>query len=275
MIISTATLRGDGRKNQDTIVVSERAIAVLDGASAWYPQEPGRDGGWYSNGLGSRMMSSLDADRPLADVVYDAIADMRDTFDLTPGTAPECTVTIARWDAEKVEIYVLCDSPAVVFRHEGDPVVILDDRLQGAGQEARKAYRDYLRAGNGYGPDLRPMLAKLQEDEFTQQNREGGYWVAEASPEAAHQAMTVTYPLDQVDAVALLSDGAAAGIEEYGAPANWSQARERLLSDPAGFIADVHQVEDTDPTGQRWPRAKCHDDKAIAVVRPFIAQLPN
>ncbi len=30
MIVSTATLRGDGRKNQDAIVVSDRAAAVLD-----------------------------------------------------------------------------------------------------------------------------------------------------------------------------------------------------------------------------------------------------
>ncbi|GAB3264005.1 hypothetical protein [Kineosporia babensis] len=271
MLVSTATLRGDGLRNQDSVVVTDRAAAVLDGASAWYPQAPGRDGGWYAENLGARLMNSLDEERPLADIVHDAIEDMCRTFGLEPGQSPESTVTIARWDAQHVEVYVLCDSPAVIFSPEADPVILLDERLQCAAVQARTIYRDYLRAGHGYGPELKPMLARLQEDERRERNREGGHWVAGAVPAAAHHALTAEYPLDQVAAVLLLSDGASAGVDEYGSPADWATARQSAITSPAQFIADVHRVEDSDPNGQRWPRAKCHDDKTIAVIQPLTA----
>ncbi len=178
-------------------------------------------------------MTTLDDDRALADIVHDAIADMCSTFDLKPGAAPESTLTIARWDDRNVEVFALCDSPAVIYGTAGNPTIVLDDRLQSAGTEARATYRAHLRAGHGYGPELRPLLAKLQEDEFKHQNREGGYWVAEASPEAAHHAYTARFELDQVEAILLLSDGAAAGVDDYGQPSTWREAGSFAVSDPA------------------------------------------
>jgi hypothetical protein len=37
-------------------------------------------------------------------------------------------------------------------------------------------------------------------------------------------------------------------------------------TDPAELVDLVHQVELSDPNASRWPRTKCHDDKALAVI---------
>lgn len=270
MSVTTATLRGDGRANHDTVVVSDRAVAVLDGASGWLPlQEPGRDGGWIARTLGGLLLPVLDQDRPLTELLRQALTDVTNTYDLHPGTAPETTITIARWDAEHLEILALCDSPAVVFGPQPDPVEILDDRLQAVGGEARMRARDHLRAGHGYDPQHRELLAEIQRQELAGQNSDDGYWVAEADPEAANHAYTATYPLEEIEAVLLLTDGAAAGVDEYAHPRTWREALPQVRNSPAAFLEDLHTTEDTDPDGRRWPRAKCHDDKTLALIEPF------
>lgn len=268
MTTVTATLQGDGRTNQDHIVLTEHAVVVLDGATSWLPQDPDHDGGWYARTLGAELAAHLgDADRPLASILGKAIARVRDRFDLSAGTSPEAAVAMARWTTETLEILVLSDSPAVLFPARREPIVIRDDRLQPVGARARQAYREHLRAGHGYGPELRRLIAHVQEEERRQRNRPGGYWIAEADPAAAAHALTVRYPMTHVDALVLLTDGASAAVDDYRQPATWQQVRELLdASDPDGFLAAIHALEDTDPNGQRWPRSKCHDDKTIAYL---------
>jgi hypothetical protein len=154
--VETATLRGDGRSNQDTVIVTDRAVAVLDGATSWSAPNggpvPDRDGGWYSRTLAAALLPRLDGDDALGDVVGAAIAHLRDTHGLSAGRGPESTVTIVRWDTT---------------------------------------------------------------------------------------------------------------------PATWDDAVDQLdRLGPAGFLAAVDAVEESDPDARRWPRAKRHDDKTIAVLRP-------
>jgi hypothetical protein len=260
-------MRGAGRANQDAVIVSDRAVAVLDGATSWLPQAPDRDGGWYARHLAALLLPTLDIDRPLADLLADAIGQLATTYDLTDDKGPESTVTIARWNTDSLELLVLGDSPGVVELVDEPPTYLLDDRLQPVGAQARAAYREHLRSGHGYGPDLDELLAQLQRDELAGRNTPGGYWIAAGNPTAAHQCLTRSWPLTTVRSVTLLSDGAAAGVDEYSQPADWTQALADLhRHGPAKFIAEVHATENSDPDGHRWPRAKRHDDKTLAIA---------
>jgi hypothetical protein len=272
--VETATVRGDGRRNQDTVIVTDRAVAVLDGATSWSSRDgdvvPDRDGGWYSRTLAAELLPRLDGDEALVDVVGAAISRLRDNHGLTPGRGPESTVTIARWDCASVELYALGDSPVVVVPREGSAAELLDDRLQSVAARERAAYRDRLRAGTGHDDEFWRLVARLQEAEFTGQNRPGGYWIATADPDAANQALTSRHALADVRAVIVLSDGAATGVDDYASPDAWDDAVDQLdRLGPTAFLIAVHAVEDSDPDARRWPRAKCHDDKTIAVLRPW------
>jgi hypothetical protein len=180
-------------------------------------------------------------------------------------------VTIARWDADSMELLALGDSPAVAYLagREQEPTVLLDDRLEPIGAPLRQKYRQYLRDGHGYDDEFSALLAELQRAELAQRNRPGGYWSAEADPAAAAQSLTRRYDLDDVQAVLLLTDGASAAVDTYGRPATWRQVLHDVQKHGAATVLDhVHELEDSDPRGRRWPRSKAHDDKTLAFMRP-------
>jgi hypothetical protein len=161
--VVTATLAGNIRTNQDHAVVTPRAVAVLDGAMSWLPQDPARDGGWYARTLGAALTVRLEDDSwDLAEIVGDAIEELRDRYALVPGDSPTSTVTIVRGDSDAVEIYTPGDSPAVVFGPAVDPVLVYYSRLEPVGDEHRRRYRAYLAAGHGYDGELSEMIANCR-----------------------------------------------------------------------------------------------------------------
>jgi hypothetical protein len=112
------------------------------------------------------------------------------------------------------------------------------------------------------------LLADLQAAQRLARNHPEGYRIAECDPGAAFQAISRTLPIDQVQALLLLTDGAAAGVTTYGAPSTWPElVRQVASAGPGQVLDDLHRLEETDPTGQRWPRAKPHDDKTAILVR--------
>jgi len=266
--VTTATLAGGPGRNQDHAVVTDHAVAVLDGATSWLPQDPDRDGGWYARALGAELSGLLTDDvRPPAEIVAEGIGAVRDRYRLTPPECPSSTVTVARWVGGALDLYTLGDSPAVVFLTGSDPVTVFDDQLERVGARERAAYREHLRGGAGYDAELAGLVAELQRAERAVRNRDGGYWIAGSDPAAAAHGVTAGYPLDQVEAVLLASDGIAADVTEYGRN-TWADALHLLThADPADYLRSVHSAEEADHNGTWWPRPKRHDDKTVALVR--------
>jgi hypothetical protein len=64
-----------------------------------------------------------------------------------------------------------------------------------------------------------------------------------------------------------MTDGVSKGVERYGIPPDWPTAIKLATDDPARLVDAVHDAEATDPLGERWPRSKRHDDKAVVVLR--------
>lgn len=264
--VTTATRSGNGRTNQDHAIVTDHAMAVLDGATSWLPQPPGRDGGWYARVLGAALTARLDDDHVrLPAIVADAIDEVRQRYGLRDEDCPTSTVAIARWTPDTVQMYVLGDSPAVAFSVDGDVHELYDARLDDVGRAERTGYRAHLSDGHGYDQRLAELVAELQLAERRRRNREGGYWIAGADPAAAEHGVTIEHPRDELDAVVLASDGASCAVHEY-ALHTWSTLRAALRDGPPARLLDsVHDAEDQDPDGVRWPRAKRHDDKTLTV----------
>jgi hypothetical protein len=266
--ITAATLASGVRGNQDHVVITDHAVAVLDGATSWLPQNPRRDGGWYSRQLGAELTTHLtDDSQPLAALVANTIESVRDRFGLMPGDCPTSTVTALRWSSDSAEVYTLGDSPAVIYPTNSSPRVIYDDRLESVGSAERTAYREHLRSGRGYDAELRQMIANLQLEERRQRNCSQGYWIAENNPLAASHGVTADLPIGNVAAALLLSDGASAAVTDYGLY-TWASLAETLFA--LGMDATlrlIHEAEAMDSDGVRWPRAKRHDDKTVVSVR--------
>lgn len=244
-------------------MLRDGAVAVLDGASAPDPAE--RDGGWYAEQLARELAARLDDRRlDLTTVLADAIAAVTSEFRLVPGSSPSSTVTLLRWDADRVDGLVLGDSPLVIFAGDTAEEVV-DERLNRVAPQQRVAYHDRLARGGGYDEAHRELLRALVGEQRRHRNRADGYWIAEATPLAAGQALTRSWPRAAVTTALLATDGVSRGIGR--AVPDWTAAL-RLVRDggPEALLDAVRAPERADPDGRHWPRSKPYDDQALIVV---------
>ncbi|MFK0154322.1 hypothetical protein ACIQVK_19885 [Streptomyces sp. NPDC090493] len=271
--MTTGELAGAGRPSEDRIVRVPGAVIVLDGVSTVTDEEP--RGGWYAETLGNRVASLLAA-APGADlrqVLEQAIGWITGAHGLVPGASPAATVAIVRRHGEQVDALVLADTPVIARTIGGAVDAVRDDRLARlvAGLPERAEYQSRLKAGHGFqAPEHRALLQKLRAHQLRHINNgaSGGYWVAEAVPEAARHAVVRSWPVAELADILVMTDGVSAAVEEYGMYATWDDLARACLTDgPDKVVRAIHDTEAADPDGHRWPRYKQADDKAFAFLR--------
>ena len=257
--LATAERPGGHGPSEDRIVVVGRTVVVIDGATQAVPLT--RSGGWLADRLGRALAVRLEhtQSQALASVLHDAIAEVVAEHGLVRGEAPSATVSIVRFGPAEVDVLVLCDSPVMVATVDGRIEPVRDDRIDDAVASVE------LPPGRRDLSDQRWRAAV--EAVETRRNRPGGFWCVSASPEAAWEAVNRSFPVGEVRAVALMTDGVSVGVDRYRTPPDWNEAIELALDDPEALVNLVHATEEGDPDAQRWRRSKRHDDKAIAVAR--------
>lgn len=248
--------------SEDKIFVTSNAVIVLDGASAFRPVPVSAS--VYAAELGRRLRQGLE-ERPAADLaglLADAISGTAGDLGLVTGDSPSSTVAIVRQCDDRVDSLVLGDT-AIVFPDS----VISDDRIDELDLAERHRYRERLTAGHGYDDAHKALLRELQNHQVLYRNKPGGYWIAEADPTAAEHAITAVRTAHEAPWAVLATDGAFNTITHLSL-GHWHQIASY---DEAALTSLLHQAQqweaDVDPDGQAFPRAKCHDDKAIAAVR--------
>ena len=260
MKVSTAQLP-DASHSLDRVFVFDDTVVILDGASAFAPVAVST--AEYVDLLGRHLQRSLSSG-PRVDLRTALHAGIRQTareLELMPGESPSSTVAIVRRSERHVEALVLGD----ILLAMSDEV-ITDDRLQSVAVPAQIAYKDRLIRGSGFDTAHREMLADLQSQQRRARNRPGGYWVAEADPDAAAQALVKTRLLSVTRWAVLATDGAYVTMQHLGlfnAPALTSASGPELLE----LLRRCESWEATeDPDAVDLPRAKRHDDKTLAVM---------
>jgi hypothetical protein len=250
----------------DRVIVTPRAVMVLDGASAFGPAAVSPAA--YAGRLGAELASAIAASpaAPLPQILATAIGATASALDLQDDHGPSSTVTIARLNGGNADLLVLGDS-YIAYRSAGVAAVLTDDRLGRLGLPESRRYRDRLAAGSGYDAVHVATLRDLQIGQRARRNAQGGYWIASANPEAAAHAITCTVPVALLEWIVLATDGAIdtarhLGLDDWQAIADSDQAALSALLQRCH-----HWEENDDPNGWQLPRAKRHDDKAIATVR--------
>jgi hypothetical protein len=269
--VRTADRPGRNRPTEDRIFLTDNAVILLDGASQ--PDASDLDGGWYADTLGRALRYSLTA-QPTGDMsalLADAIEAVAAENRLVAGNGPSATVSIVRWNDRDIDVLVLGDSPVVAATRDKEIWQVTDDRLKQVGRDERRLLTEI----DGFAASNPGRWRELVLAERALRNRPEGYWIAEAVPEAAAHARRACWAREKVTAILVMSDGVAAGVKRYGIPPDWPAALTMAISDPARLVDLVHDTEASDPEGERWPRSKQHDDKALAVVEMRYAKAPE
>lgn len=261
MHVATAMLP-DANSSQDRIFKTQNAVIILDGASAFVPVEVTPP--TYVDTLGRFLVDGLATDPqiPLTDLLAQAIEGTASVLDLCPGISPSSTVAIAREDGDGLDLLVLGDSQ-IATPHG----IYVDDRISRFAQSYRAKYRARLAAGSGYDETHRELLMALQEEQSRHRNIDSGYWIAEATPSAAHHAITLRADLGMTPWLVLATDGVHRPMKYLGLD-DWrsvSRLESRQLLDLLGTLESWEAG--ADPNGAKLTRAKRHDDKAVAAVR--------
>jgi len=224
-----------GWPNEDFAAVAPGVAVLLDGATQ-VPSDA--DSGclhgvaWYARSLGTVLLAEILAGpgAPLADSLAAAIAQVRALH------ADTCDLASPRTPCATV----------TALRHGGDGIEYL-------------ALSDSTVAAD-LADGREPLI-------ITDERRAGRYRVAAASPEAAGNSLTGTFPLAGLRGVALLSDGAARQVDLYGL-ISWPAAVALLReAGPAELIRQVRAAEASDSDCSRWPRQKAADDATAVYWR--------
>lgn len=272
MLVHTAQLAG-GDNNADRVFVTDHAVIVLDGATAFEPVDV--DPGTYAETLGSIIADQLDRgpDVDLTHAVAEAIRNTTAKLHLDGGASPSSTVAILRAGPGSTDLYVLGDSP-IYYGTGRTTHRFADDRLAALPLAERTQYVEALRSGAGYDDQHRATLADLQRAQRGYRNRAGGYWIAETDPTAAGHGLTATVPADRIAWAVLATDGAADPINHHGWP-EWPDVAQLDHETLTRLLQQLHEWESNeDPEGGLMPRAKRHDDKTLATI-PTVPRLAN
>lgn len=245
--------------------MTANAVVVLDGASAIEPASV--PPGVYADHLGAAIVAALAADpgAALTGVLAEAIEAAAGELSLAGDACPSSTVAMARVTGGRADLLVLGDS--FIFYDTGTGTCVLtDDRLAAMCLPERRCYRERLAAGNGYDDTHRESLRALQREQRKHRNRPGGYWIAEADPTAARQALTLSVPVAAMNWAVLATDGTVNTARHLGLD-DWPALARTGPAALARFLGLLHGWEEHgDPGGQDFPRAKRHDDKTIVSV---------
>lgn len=128
--------------------------------------------------------------------------------------------------------------------------------------------RDQMLVPNGADTaEQRDRIRQYTPEKYQHINQPGGYWIAAVDPQAAFEAVHGEVPVrgpERLRRAALLTDGAACAVEDYGL-LGWSGLLDLVTTTgPAELLRQVRAVEQTDPNGVAHVRYKRHDDATVA-----------
>ncbi|SFD79844.1 hypothetical protein [Streptomyces aidingensis] len=269
LVITTGELPGTAQPRKDSIFRTRGTVIVLDADAAACPEQ--QRGSWYIQVLGVRLRSALEADSgaSLRTVVERAIAAVAQRHRLVPGAAPAAAVAIVRALHGRVEALALGNAPIVAVARTGAVHQLRDDRLERllTGRLEHIGLYARLRTGAGFtSPKHRELLDQLRDHQLRHLNKDGGYWAAEAAPDAARHALVHSWPAAEIEQVLVMNHAVAAAVEDYRLFASWHHlARTCRERGPQYVVRMIHTAETAeDPHGIRWPRYEPAGDKTLA-----------
>jgi Protein phosphatase 2C len=253
-----------GWPNEDFVGAVPGAVVLLDGAGI-----PGTESicghgvAWYTHRLGGALLGRLSRDDGqdlaacLAIAIEEIAADHRSTCDISNPSSPQATVAVIRAAADQLDYLLLADCFVVLDRVSGEPLVITDEREV----NARRICSAPL-AGLASGtPEYERAWDSCIEALQARRNQPGGYWIAKDDPRAAEEAVTGSRPLEDLDSIALLSNGASRIVNPYGL-SDWPGLIKLLrATGPAEVIRRVRHAESG---GSEGPNALVPDDSTVA-----------
>ena len=207
---------------------------------------------WFSHTAGAKLCEALEDGMPPEQALARAVAATR--------------LALVVVGERNAELWGLGDPPLVALMRDGKLVVSTDEVLESL--DARVVDL-MLERSAGRGLSVAERRALVRNEVLANRrlrNTPGGYWCLDATGEGLTHARRLTFPREEVVAVAGMTDGIFRAFGQYGmAPlAEW-MAGATYFS--AQRLCDQMRVlEAEDAQLRRYPRMKVGDDASLFVI---------
>ena len=230
---------------------------------------------WFSHTVGAALCEALESgtapEQALAHAVTIACAELESALScpagsLDPVAVPSATLALAVVGEKNVELWGLGDSPIVALMRDGGLVVSTDEVLESLNA---RVVDHMLERSAGRDLTVAERRALVRDEVLANRrlrNTPGGYWCLDATGEGLAHARRLTFPREEVVAVAGMSDGIFRAFGQYGmAPlAEWVAGATYFS---AQRLCDQMRVlEAEDDQLRRYPRMKVGDDASLFVI---------
>jgi hypothetical protein len=265
MKVAAYSIPGTPKKpNEDYFLVDSTTAIVLDGATARTDTGCIHGAAWFATQLGNALKPRICQEPELQHALAHSIEDVaklhHETCDLThPGT-PSANVAVVRVEEEETRWLLLGD--ATIFFGTSDGTIVQSDQRGRSPVPAEQAEADRYLIGD---PRKNVALQAMKRAELATRNTPQGFWVAAADSSVAEQALTGAIPNARIEALGVMSDGAARAVDLFRL-IGWEEFAKLAIEDgPQAVIDAVREAEKLDPLGERWPRNKPSDDATLVI----------
>lgn len=269
MKVVTLTQQGGIKKNEDSVLVSDRVYGVFDGATSFVsmPAESEYTGGFlassiaaqtFGEGFASLRDGAIEANNRIWDAMMQAGVDTTDKLALWSTAA--CVVKLNDKTFEWVQIG---DSIPVIIYQDGSHKLL----VEGYDHDERDLSEWKRRVELGEEQVFESMKEDFFYDTRRGMNEPDGYGILNGEEAFEEYLLEGEESLQNVAHLILLSDGMFFPKEHPSA----SDDIERIVNTylkygVEGWLNAVRVEEQADPACQKFPRLKMSDDASVIAI---------
>lgn len=264
------------KTNEDFVYAGVRSLIVLDGATGlsdplWNSSvSPAR---WFTQTVGEELAATLESEDDLDNVIRRALAKARKQWERFPGATtsspqdrPTAAMALVRVSGTALEWAVLGDC-RVLLKTSTRVEEYLPNEIRELDANAIRELMRISAAMHQSPAEARKKMTKTLCTNRALQNKPGGYAILDIDGCGITGLLTGTAPVNDIQAVAVASDGFADLWDGLGlsTPAEILNGLDDATI--AKWVDTAFAARAADPEYWQYPRFKLQDDTSVAWAR--------
>ncbi|MBE7075868.1 MAG: hypothetical protein E7375_02210 [Clostridiales bacterium] len=262
--------------NEDKGFVCKDFGFVLDGATTVVNQKFSNcesDAQWSSNWWNDYLKEALtDKNKSIAQILKVGVKKSTKEFrKFAKGHIedfPSCTASIVRRLGDKIEFYVLANSPIVVRAKTGQVFTIIDPLNNIMTDIIGVIYKDLALKENITIPEAKKKYPEHILDGRKIKNTFGGYYVLANSAEAVNHGIYTTIDANLIDKVLIMSDGFSQVFDlmKFISPEEMTD-KINSVEDAERVYNKLYEIQEMDKEEDKYFRFKVRDDATLVCMK--------
>lgn len=221
-----------------------------------------------------------DVGREIKDIVLEAVNELNDEYKrLLPSAeydslaTPSACLSVLRLNSDMIEFFQIGDCVSVILNKDNEVEVFLDDSVPKLDNMVIDTVIKISREKNIPYSDALIYGKEQLIHNRRKRNTPDGYWILDLSGIGVEHAYTKSFPVCDVKAAAIMSDGFADIVDLFHLY-DYKTLMEKMESTGLNSLCDeLFNAQDEDHTMVNYPRLKHRDDSSVAwfnvQVRPL------